>query len=290
MNELDKMVGTVTGKVLEQPVVNFSNFKLNLSDILEIGIIFLAAYVVYWCFRFFIIWKFGNDKVRKSQFRTLNQLASYVITVVAVTYAFSSVGYSLTYLFVGSTALLVGIGFGLQQMFMDVISGIILLIDKNINYGDVIRVDMQGIQAPMFGRIINIGIRTSLLENIDKVIMIVPNSRMLQSGIKSLIRGNGSARFRVTMRVSYESDIEVAKKLMMKAVELNEKTDDEPKPTIIIKSFEDSFILLEIRFWMKEIFNSEIILSDIRFKILELFKKEGLEIPYQQRIITEKSN
>jgi small-conductance mechanosensitive channel len=233
-------------------------------------------------------WRVRSDKVRKSQSRTLNQLASYVITVVAVTYAFSAVGYSLTYLFVGSTALLVGLGFGLQQMFMDVVSGIILLIDKNVNYGDVIRVDMQGIQAPMYGKITHIGLRTTLLETIDNEIMIVPNSRMLQSGVKSLMRGNGAARFRVTMRVSYDSDMELAKKLMMKAVDLNEKTDKDPKPTIIIKSFEDSYILLEIRFWMKEIFNSEIILSDIRFKIFELFKKEGLEIPYQQRIITEK--
>lgn len=290
MNEIDKLVGTVTDKVLEQPVVNFSNFKLDFADIVEIGIIFAVAYAVYWCFRFFMAWRVRSDKVRKSQSRTLNQLASYVITVIAVTYAFSAVGYSLTYLFVGSTALLVGLGFGLQQMFMDVVSGIILLIDKNVNYGDVIRVDMQGIQAPMYGKITHIGLRTTLLETIDNETMIVPNSRMLQSGVKSLMRSNGAARFRVTMRVSYESDIEQVKQLMMKAVDLNDKTDSEPKPTIIIKSFEDSYILLEIRFWMKEIFNSEIILSDIRFKILELFKKEGLEIPYQQRIITEKSN
>ena len=288
MNEIDKLVGTVTDKVLDQPVINFSNFKLDFSDIVEIGIIFAVAYAVYWSFRFFMAWRVRSDKVRKSQSRTLMQLASYVITVVAVTYAFSAVGYSLTYLLVGSTALLVGLGFGLQQMFMDLISGIILLIDKNVNYGDVIRVDMQGIQAPMYGKITHIGLRTTLLETIDNEVMIVPNSRMLQSGVKSLMRGNGSARFRVTMRVSYDSDMELAKQLMMKAVELNEKTDDEPKPTIIIKSFEDSYILLEIRLWMKEIFNSEIILSDIRFKILELFKKEGLEIPYQQRIITEK--
>lgn len=288
MNEIDKLVGTVTEKVLEQPVVSFSNFKLDFADLFEIGIIFAVAYAVYWSFRFFMAWRVRSDKVRKSQSRTLNQLASYVITVVAVTYAFSAVGYSLTYLFVGSTALLVGLGFGLQQMFMDVVSGIILLIDKNVNYGDVIRVDMQGIQNPMYGKITNIGLRTTLLETIDNEVMIVPNSRMLQSGVKSLMRSNGSARFRVTMRVSYDSDIEVAKQLMMKAVDLNDKTDKEPKPTIIIKSFEDSYILLEIRFWMKEIFNSEIILSDIRFKILELFKEEGLEIPYQQRIVTEK--
>jgi small-conductance mechanosensitive channel len=118
--------------------------------------------------------------------------------------------------------------------------------------------------------------------------MIVPNSKMLQSGVKSLMRGNGAARFRVCVGVSYESDMEKAKLIVTKAVLSHPKIEEEPKPTIILKSFDESGVTLEVRFWMKELFNSENILSDVRFAILDSFRKDGISIPYPHRVITEK--
>lgn len=288
MEYAENLLANITEKVFAKLFLIFSNTNINVSDILGIVIIFIFAYGIYWSIRFLIAFQVKREKIRKSQSKILAQLAGYIITILALTFAFSSVGYSLTYVLLGSTALLVGLGFGLQQMFMDLISGVILLIDKNINYGDVVRVDLQGVQNPMFGKIVNIGLRTTILETIDNEMMIVPNSKMLQSGVKSLMRGNGSARFRVSIQVSYDCDMEKVKSLMNKAVVSHPKIDDEPKPTIIIKTFEENYVLLEIRFWMKEIFNSEIILSDVRFKILELFKEENISIPYPQRIIQEK--
>jgi small-conductance mechanosensitive channel len=81
-----------------------------------------------------------------------------------------------------------------------------------------------------------------------------------------------------------------ARKILMEAVLKDPRVDQEPIPTIIIREFRESGVLLEIRFWMKELFNSEIILSDIRFKILEDFRKNHVEIPYPHQVFlnTEK--
>jgi small-conductance mechanosensitive channel len=284
MQNIDTVLATITEKVLEKPVIGVENFNLTFAEFVAVGIIFAVAYGIYWVIKIFFLWQVRRDKLRRSQSRTLIQLAGYIITLVAVTYAFSAVGYSLTYLLVGSTALLVGLGFGLQQLFVDLISGVILLIDKNINYGDVVFLE-AGSQKEFRGRIHKIGLRTTILETIDNEMVIIPNSKMLQTGIKSLMRGSGSVRFRINVLVAFNSDMQKVKELIFKSVKSHEKIESSPEPTIILKSFENDGVLVEVRFWMKELFNSENILSEVRFKILEGFQNAGIEIPFPQRVI-----
>jgi small-conductance mechanosensitive channel len=287
-NSVENVLATVTEKVLEKPVIQFPNISLSFSDVIWMGMILAIFYGIFFTIKLILALQVKRNKIKKAQSKTLSQLAGYVVAITAIASAFSSVGYSLTYLLVGSTALLVGLGFGLQQLFVDLVSGVILLIDPNINYGDVISVDIPGTSVKMQGRVIQIGLRTTTLETIDNERLIVPNSKVLSNGVRSLMRSSGSVRFRVQVLVAYDSNMENAKNLMTKSVLSHEKVDQEPKPTIIIKNFEENGVLLEIRFWMKEIFNSENILSDIRFKILENFRNEGIEIPYPQRVMIEK--
>lgn len=285
---ITNVLATVTDKVLEQPIVKVSSVSLNAYDFFILAIVFVSAYLIYFLFKLLMALQVKRNRIKKAQSKTLTQLASYVIAFFAIATAFSFFGYSFTYLLLGSTALLVGLGFGLQQLFVDLISGIILLIDKNINYGDVVSIDIPSGKENMKGRIVQIGLRATQLESIDNEVMIVPNSRMLSSGIKSLMRGNGAARFRVEILVGYDTDMEKAKELLTEAVLSHESVDKNPKPTIVIKHFTDNGALLEVRFWMKELFNSEIILSDIRFEILRLFRERGVEIPYPHRVMYTK--
>ncbi len=287
MNMIDVLTEKVLGPISDTQVANFANLKITFSDVVIIIIIFVCAYAAYLLLTFLVNIQVRRNKLRKAQSRILLQLAGYIITVFTISSVFSLVGYSLTYLFVGSTALLVGLGFGLQQLFVDLISGIILLIDKNVNYGDVMQTDIPGAQMKMKGRIIQIGLRATILESIDNERYIVPNSKLLSNGVRSLMRDKGSVRFRIHISVEFNSDMELAKKLMTEAVLSNEKVDQDPLPTIIIKEFQENGVLLEIRFWMKELFNSENILSDIRFELLKLFRENKVVIPYPKRVMLE---
>ena len=161
------------------------------------------------------------------------------------------------------------------------------MIDKNINYNDVIVVDIPSSSVKMQGKIIQIGFRTTVLESIDNERFVIPNSKILNSGVKSLMRDKGAVRFRIHIQVAFNTDMQLAKRLLTEAVTNNEKTEKDPTPSIVVKEFQDNGVLLEIRFWMKELFYSENILSEIRFEILRLFRENGVEIPYPRRVMSE---
>lgn len=283
MNELEQIVATVTDNVFENSLSSITNFKIEFSDLLSILIIFSITLGIHTLFKLFMAWQVKRDKVRKSQSKTLTQLAGYVLFIFAITSSFSAAGYSLTYLLVGSTALLVGLGFGLQQLFVDLISGVILLLDKNINYGDVVKIDIAGSQT-VEGKIANIGLRATLIETIDNEMIIVPNSKLMQTGFTSLMRNRGSVRFRVSIPVDFSSDMNKVREIMYACVKANPKVDKNSDLSLIIKEFLNNGVLVEVRFWMKELFNSEIILSDIRFEILKQFRENGITIPYPHMI------
>jgi small-conductance mechanosensitive channel len=282
---LESILATITDKVLQKPLLQLPNISITFTNLLFVGLIFLIAYFVHTLFKLLMALQVKRNVIKRAQSKTLSQLAAYVFTILAVAASFSYIGYSLSYFFLGSTALLVGIGFGLQQLFVDLISGVILLIDKNVNYGDVVMIDIPGSSINNSGRIVQIGLRTTQLETIDNQILIVPNSKILSNGLKSLMRSRGAVRFRIDLHVAYNSDMEKVKTLMIKAALSNYNTEKDPVPNIIVKSFDDNGVSVELRFWMKELFNSENHLSEIRFEILKLFRENNIEIPFPQRVV-----
>ena len=271
--------------IFDKPVLEFANRAISFTNILYAVLILFAAYGIYFLGGLFVNIQIKRKKLRNAQGKSLLQLFGYIVTIVAISYAARTLGYSLGYFLVGSTALLVGLGFGLQQLFLDLVSGVILLIDKNVNLGDVVKVDIPSGRENMYGKIFHIGLRATLLQTIDNEFMIIPNSKFLSSGIRSLMRDKGSARFRINVQVEFKQDMQKARAVLMAAVLKDIRVEQEPVPTIIIKEFKDYGVLLEVRFWMKELFNSEIILSDIRFKILEDFYKNDINIPYPHQIL-----
>jgi small-conductance mechanosensitive channel len=223
--------------------------------------------------------------MRGAQSKILVQLSGYMIFVITLFYIPTIFGYSLSYFFLGSTALLVGLGFGLQQLFLDLLSGVLLLIDKNINLGDVIKLD--NVNLPQ-GKIIHIGLRTTQVQTVDNQIILIPNSKMLSLGINSMMRERGSARFRIAISVAYNSDLDKVMNIVKKILNRDVRIDKDPEVNVILKDFGENGILLEARFWMKELFNSENILSDLRFELLKEFRTGEIEIPFPQRVIHNK--
>lgn len=275
--------------LFEKPIIHFAKINISIFTIIYIVAVIIIANLIYFFIKFFLNLQIKKGKLRTNQVKSLLQLFGYIIFIVAALFIFNGLGYSLSYFFVGSTALLVGLGFGLQQLFLDMISGVILLIDRNFNLGDVIRLDTTTGKENLHGRIQHVGLRTTLLQTLDNEFMVIPNSKILSSGITSFMKNKGSARFRVTVQVEYRQDMELARKVLMEAVLKNKHIDKNQEPTVIIKDFKDNGILLEVRFWLKEIFYTENILSEIRFQILEDFRKNNIAIPFPQ-IVYHKAN
>jgi small-conductance mechanosensitive channel len=156
------------------------------------------------------------------------------------------------------------------------------LIDKNVNLGDVIKTETLEAYT---GKIIHIGLRTTQIQTVDNQIILIPNSKMISSGVKSLMREKGAVRFRINISVAYKTDMQKAIFIIQKTLNRDTRVEKSPIPDIVLKEFQSSGVLLEARFWLKELFQNEIILSDLRFEILKEFQLNNIEIPFQQTVV-----
>jgi len=225
----------------------------------------------------------GEKKIENEQMLATLQVFTYFLFIGATIFTLNYLGVKLTALFVGSAALLVGIGFGLQQLFLDVISGFILLFDSNINAGDVIET------TEFTGKVKRISLRTTQILTTDNLVVILPNSKMITANVTNLSHSRTSVRFRITVGVAYGSDTQKVKDILIQCSMDHPKTENEPAPTVLFKDFGESALIFELRFWSKDTFQIEAVQSEVRFLIDERFRKEGITIPFPQRDLHIKS-
>lgn len=265
------------------PIIQTQHVTLTIASVGIFLAVFLCAGGVYYALKVLVAVQTKRGILRREQGVTLLQLAAYVLFVAAILIALQTSGISLTYLFVGSAALLVGLGFGLQQLFLDLVSGVILLLDRNINLGDVIKT------AEFSGRINRIGIRTTQLVTIDNVLIVIPNSKFMTTVLNDLASNRGVARFRITATIGYEHSVENVRDLLIASALSCEKVERTPEPTVIIKEFGENGYTFELRFWLRELFQTENILSDVRYIITEKFTEANIHFAYPQRVLHTKS-
>lgn len=217
---------------------------------------------------------------------SMNTFFHYVIVTVAVLIAFSSIGFDLTSLTVFASVLGVGIGFGLQNVMSNFISGLIILFERPIKAGDRIIIDGTIADVEEIKMRATV-VRTRLHER-----MIIPNSYFLEE--KFVNRSYADTRLRITVQVgvAYGSDVNRVKTLLRESVlELRaEKWNnilDEPEPRVFFEDFGDSSLDFSVWFWIdKQTEEREFrIPSDLRFKIVEKFEENNIEIPFPQRDI-----
>jgi len=263
--------------VLDKTLFSIKDNDYSLLSIGGIILIIIVAYIIRFIFKRLIKKVSKSGKVSEEQAFSIIQIVSYLIFVIAILLVLSAVGVKLTALLVGSAALLVGIGFGLQQLFLDLISGFILLFDSNINIGDVLKT------PDLVGKVQRIGIRTTQILTTDNVVVILPNSHVSNSSVTNLSHSRMSTRFRVKVGVSYGSDLDKVKEILISCAKSHPKVESSPEPNVLFRDFGESSLDFELRFWSKEIFQIEPVQSDIRFAIDKKFREGGITIPFPQR-------
>ena len=232
----------------------------------------LAALLVFFCAKLglFLLRRFALARLFKTenldagaQF-SINRLLSYVIYVLAAVLIFQSLGIEMTVIWGSAAALLVGAGFGLREAVNDFISGVILLFEKTVKVGDQIEVQGQ------LGIVQRIGFRTSLLETRDKTTVIVPNSRLFSDKVLNFHGETDVARFKVAVRVAFDSDIELVKKLLLEASENHASLLTEPPAKVRLVGFFEFGAELELLFFTRDFDGLDDLKSALR---VEIFKK-----------------
>lgn len=205
------------------------------------------------------------------------KLVKYFVYVIALVLGLESLGFDISILLAGSAALLVGVGLGMQDMFKDLISGIIILFEGSIKVGDVIEINQ------LVGLVKEINIRTSKVRTRDGIIIIVPNSSFINQSVINWSNGNKLTRFKIDVGVAYGSDVRLVEKLLVECTLQNDMISTRPKSFARFNNFGDSSLEFQLYFWSERIWRIENIKSELRYAIDETFRKNGITIPFPQR-------
>jgi small-conductance mechanosensitive channel len=214
----------------------------------------------------------------------LSKALKITLLAVAVIVALSSLGINLSaFAFIGG-AIGVGIGFGLQKVVSNLVSGIILLLDRSIKPGDVIEI------GSTYGRIQSLGARYVSVATRDKNEYLIPNEDLITTQVINWSFSDKLVRLKIVVGVSYDSDIHMVMRLMVEAAATIPRVLANPQPVCQLKNFGDSSVDMELRIWIDDPENGiSNVSSAVRVAVWDAFKEHGIEIPYPQRDVHIKS-
>lgn len=213
------------------------------------------------------------------------KLVRFALIFLAIVIALSAVGIKMTSLAVFSGAIGIGIGFGLQKVISNFISGIILLLDRSIRPGDVIEV------AGTYGQVKNLGARYTSVITRDGTEYLIPNENMITEQVINWSYSNTNVRRKIPIGVSYNSDIDLARELVLEACQETDRILSSPEPKCHLVGFGDNSVDLEARFWICDPHNGVVnVKSEFLLKVWHKFRDNNIEIPFPQRDLNIKSD
>jgi small-conductance mechanosensitive channel len=242
----------------------------------------LLSLLLYWLARKLLLiwhcWLTLGSALSPAVKILLSKLASILVYVAAVALVLHYIGLDLTVITLFSGAVGLGLGFGLQKIFANLVSGFIILADKSIKPGDVIQMGER------YGWINFLGSRYVSVVSRNGTEHLIPNENLITNEVINWSYSNNLVRLNLPVGVSYESDLEKARDLMLEVANATKRVLVDPKPSCLLSGFGDSAINLELRVWINDPQNGlGRVKSDLHWGIWKAFKEHGIELPYPQR-------
>lgn len=277
METLRTIMGEI-GRIIEHPIVHVNQRPLTIMSIV-LGIVILLVFV--------LISK-GLRKLLKTRLfdkyeldegiqLVILKLTHYLLVGLGVIIAVQSIGLNLTSLAVVFGLLSVGIGFGLQNVASNFVSGLIILFERPIKIGDRITI------GDVWGDVVNISLRATLVRTVDNITIIVPNSEFISSQVINWSHGDPKVRVHIPVGVAYGSDVPLVIKSLLEVAENHLEVMKDPPPKVWFSEFGDSSLNFELLAWTLDPKKRPDVLSELNRAIDEIFRKNKIEIPFPQR-------
>src|SRR6266478_5919380 len=256
------------------PGVTLSILQIFLLIALLIGVFWLSSRTKRFLFNRFLS-RSGIDRALQ---HAIAQIVGYIVLIVGIFIVLDNAGIHLGALTVFAGAVGVGVGFGLQNIASNFISGLVILAERPITIGD--RVEVAGV----IGRVERIRARSTVIRTNDNIAMIVPNTKFIDSPVTNWTYGDPRVRFRIPVGVAYGSDENKVCEALITAAREHPATLSEPAPNVFLKKFGENSIDFELVVWSSEMSaRPSVYRSDLNFAIAEKFRQADIEMPFPQR-------
>lgn len=274
MEKLREILGAIR-KFLSYNIVESDKIDITVGTITAVVIaLIVATYILR------LIHKLVTAKLPegdKNKFVSIFGFLKYLLYILIVITVLHSSGVNLTVLLTASAALFVGLGFALQYLFQDIISGILMIMDQSLHVGDIIEVDNK------VGRVFEIRLRTTRAITRDDKVIVIPNHIFLTDSIYNYTQNYNTTRESIKVGVAYGSNVNLVTEILLRCVESQDGILKSPKPFVLFDDFGDSALLFSVHFYITDSFSDPKIKSNIRYKIDAQFRENKVSIPFPQR-------
>lgn len=264
---------------LDAPLITLGQSTVTIWNLLvAFSALILLGYLTSKLNRLIIYRLMSKSDIQLGVRVAVASLVRYVVLGIAFIVVLQFMGIDMTSLALLFGALGVGIGFGLQNITNNFVSGLIILLERPIKVGD--RIEMRGVS----GDVINISMRATTIRTNDNINMIVPNSDFITSTVINWSLTDRNVRFNFPVSVSYKEDPERVRGILLEVARENEGVLAFPPPDVLFNEYGDNAIVLNLRVWTRDYTDRPGVLkSQLYYAIFRKFREHGIEIPYPQR-------
>ena len=257
----------------------FGAGTVTIGGILILIVLFALVVMAERLLQRLIIRRFlSKTRLQSSLQYGLSRIFGYLLMAIGFYIAFQIAGFDLSSLAIVAASLGVGVGFGLQNIINNFVSGIIILAERPISIGD--RIDVAGVA----GRVTKIQLRSTTVVTNDNITMIVPNADFISNTVTNWSHGDPKVRIRVPVGVAYGTDLKLLQDLLLEAAVEHPKALSDPLPLVMFNEFGDSSLNFELAVWTEEMTATPIhFTSQMNFIIEKKLRDNDIEIPFPQR-------
>lgn len=270
MEIIDKLL-----EIFKLSLIKTKDINLTLGAVVALIIAFVLTSFVLRFVRKFVTRKLPSED--KNKFVSIFQFIQYLVYVFVIMFTLNASGVNISVLLTASAAIFIGLGFALQQLFQDLISGILIILDQTLHVGDIIEIDGK------VCRVEKISLRSTKAVTRNQRVMVIPNHKFLTDILFNWTQNSSIIRESVEVGVAYGSDTELVKKILIDCVKSNQSILVSYEPVVIFENFGDSSLDFAVYFFVNDAFCSPRIKSELRFEIDKQFRANNVSIPFPQR-------
>jgi small-conductance mechanosensitive channel len=277
VESLQNWLGRIRG-VLDFPILKLGETQITVWTVICFIVLLIALFYFAGKVRKILV----NRVLTRSRLdlgaqQAVGSITRYVVLLVGLVIILQTVGINLTTLNVVAGAVGIGIGFGLQNIASNFVSGLIILFERPIKIGD--RIEVGGVE----GDVVSVGARSTTVVTNDNIAIIVPNSKVVTENVINWSYTDPTVRFKIPISVGYGSDVRLVEKLLLEVAKESPDVLEDPAPGVRFLAFGSSGLNFELRAWSRSLVHRKgKFISGLNFAIHDKFRQHQIEIPYPQ--------